>query len=355
MNVKAMAMVALAGLAVAAGGCGKPPDPVATSVRYASDGALVVFAGSVIDAYSPDLAQKKVHIPVDSCTGPLFSLSDDGSVAAVGCSISGNRVQLFHLSGTPLMPMTDLGQSPAGLYSYAPQGLVLSPAGDLLFAIAGVDGQGDTSGMFDTSTGALLWTIEASYDVTAFFSTDENTLYTLGTSRNYGGGLQKIDSRTGTIGLDVPTSPAALGAMPDPNTLIALGGSVNPDTYQESWAIELISTADGSVTRQVSLPPNNAFAGNFVQPPAFRCAPAAGLCVMPVVVSDPNTGAFVAGLNEVMALDGTLVQSMDMAGGDVAISPDGQYVASIFDGDVAVYKVSDGSQVKLLPYRNQIM
>ncbi|HEY6475683.1 MAG TPA: sigma factor [Polyangia bacterium] len=41
--------------------------------------------------------------------------------------------------------------------------------------------------------------------------------------------------------------------------------------------------------------------------------------------------------------------------GDVAISPDGQYVAVIYDGDVTVYRVSDGSQVKFLPYRNQIL
>ena len=54
------------------------------------------------------------------------------------------------------------------------------------------------------------------------------------------------------------------------------------------------------------------------------------------------------------AIDGTLVQSIDMVSGDIALSPDGQFVAAIYDGDVGVYKVSDGSQVKLIPYRNQI-
>jgi glucose/arabinose dehydrogenase len=43
-----------------------------------------------------------------------------------------------------------------------------------------------------------------------------------------------------------------------------------------------------------------------------------------------------------------------MLGGDIAISPDGQLVAAIGDGDVGVYRVSDGSQVKVLPYRNQM-
>jgi WD40 repeat protein len=354
MKVKAMAMATLAGLVVATGGCGNPPDPVATSVRYASDGTLVVFAGSAIDAYGPDLAHKKVHIPVDSCTGPLFSLSDDGSVAAVGCSISGNRVQLFHLSSGSGTSMTNVGQSSGGLYSYAPQGLVLSPAGDLLFAIAGVGGQGDTSGMFDTTTGARLWTVGAYYGVNAVFSPDESTVYVSGVTIGNVTGMEGFDSRTGTSRLSVPNYLEAFGAMPDPNTLIGVAISVDPVSYLESTEIDLLSTADGSLTGQSSLPANTEFAGNSAQPPAFRCAPTAGLCIFPVVEEDPS-GFIVGNALQVWSLDGTLVQSIDMAGGDVAISPDGQYVASISDGDVAVYRVSDGSQVKILPYRNQIM
>jgi WD40 repeat protein len=358
MNVKAMAMVTVAGLAVAAAGCGGLADPpVATSVRYASDGTLVVFAGSVIDSYGPDLA-RKAHIPVVTCSGPLFSLSDDGSVAAVACSISGNRVQLFHLSSAGGTPMTNLGKSPAGAFSYAPQGLALSPAGDLLFAIAGVGGQGDTSGVFDTSTGARLWTIEAAYGVRAFFSPDESALYVLGASPVYGGGLQGFDSRTGTVGLNAPLADSvqAFGGMSDPNTLIGVAVSTDPVTYAESTEIDLISTADGSRTGQVVLPANTEFSGNVVQPSAFHCAPAAGFCVMPVVEFDSNTHtSIVANSVQVWALDGSLVQSIDNVSGDVAISPDGQYVAAIYDGDVTVYRVSDGSQVKFLPYRNQVL
>lgn len=351
MNMKAVAMVKVAGLAVAAAGCGGLADPpVASSVRYTSDGTLVVFAGSAIDAYSPDLAQKKVHIPVASCNGPLFSLSDDGSVAAVACSPSGNRVQLFHLSSGPGRPTTDLGQSPGGLYT--PQGLVLSPAGDLLFVIGGVGGQSGTSGVFDTSTGALLWKIEVSYEVKALFSPDESTLYVLGA----GAGMEGIDSRTGTIGLNVPAEVEAFGGMSDSNTPIGVVVSSCPGSYDECTAIDLLSTVDGSVTGQVSLPTTTEFTGNFANPPAFRCAPAAGSCVMPVVEFDSSSHtSIVANSVQVWALDGTLVQSIDNVSGDVAISPDGQNVAAVVDGDVTVYQVSDGSQVKFLPYRNQIM
>ena len=215
MNLKAMATVSLAGLAVAAAGCGGPAYlPVATNVRYASDGTLVVFAGSEIDSYGPDLT-RKAHIPIVSADGALFSLSDDGSVAAVGSSQVAGRVGLLDLSGSRGPTMTALGQSPAGPYGYAPQGLTLSPHGDLLFVVAGVGGQ-DTSGMFDMSTGARLWTIEAAYGVRAFFSPDESTLYVLGASPVYGGGLQGFDSRTGKIGLNAPLADSvqAFGGIP---------------------------------------------------------------------------------------------------------------------------------------------
>jgi WD40 repeat protein len=358
MNLKAMAMVSLAGLVVAATGCGNLADaPVAAwAVRYASDGTLVVFGGWVIDSYGPDLT-RKLHIPVVSENGALFSLSDDGSVAALGSSQVAGGVGLLDLSGARGPTMTALGQSPAGLYSYAPQGLTLSPHGDLLFVVAGVGGQSDVSGMFDTSTGARLWTIEASYGVRAFFSPDGSTLYVLGASPVYGGGLQGFDSRTGTLGLNasLADSVQAFGGMSDPNTLIGVAISVDPTTYAESTEIDLISTADGSRTGQVVLPANTEFAGNVVQPAAFHCAPAAGLCALDVVEYNSDLTAVTANAVQVWAVDGTLVQSIDQVSGDVGISPDGQYVAVIYDGDVTVYRVSDGSVVKFLPYRNQVL
>ena len=353
MKLRERAMVVLGGLVVAAAGCsGGPAEPaMALNVRYAPDGTLVVFSGSAIDTYGPDLTPK-AHIPVLSGLGPLFSLSDDGRVAAVASSVSDHQVQLVNLSGARGR-VIDLGLSPAA-NSYSPQGLTLSPTGDLLFVVAGVGGQGDMSGMFDTSTGALLWTVEAAYGVRAFFSTDESALYTLGTSRD-GGGLQKFDSRTGTVGLDAPLvdSVQGFGGMPDPTTLVGVAVSVDPVSYTESTEIDLFSTADGSLTRRISLAANTTFAGNIATSAAFRCTPAASSCVMPVVETDPSTYAIVANAVQVWALDGTLVQSIDNVSGDVAISPAGQEVAVIYDGDVTVDRVSDGALVKVLPYLNR--
>jgi hypothetical protein len=360
MKLKAMAMVMLAGLAGAAGGCGGGDSTdvnVAMSVRYATDGTLVVFAGSAIDTYGADLA-RKMHLPLSPLTpgqpyNRLFTLSDDGSVAAIGSSSGSDSVQLFDLPSGRAGTQIKLGQAFSGAYSAAPQGLVLSPAGDLLFAVAGV-GQDDISGMFATSGGAALWTIEEAYGVTAAFAADESALY-VHAPTHPGGGLLKIDSRTGTIGLDaaLTDSVQGFGGMSDANTLIGVGISLDPVSYAESTEIDLLSTTDGSVTGKVSLPANTGFAGNEVlNPPAFHCAVAAGSCVMPVVKTDSD-GSIVENAVQVWALDGTLLQNIDQVGGDVAISPDGQVVAVVMDGDVAVYRVSDGSELKLIPYRNQ--
>ena len=170
--------------------------------------------------------------------------------------------------------------------------------------------------------------------------------------------ISKINGsgRADTVGLNAALvdSVQSFAGMADPNTLIGVAVSVDPVTYAETSMIDLLSTSDGSTTSQVLLPPGAVFGGSFEQPPSFRCAPAAGVCAFPVLEED-SSGFILSGALQVWALDGTLVQSIDMAGGDVAISPDGQYVASVNDGDVIVYRVSDGSQVKTLLYRNQIL
>ena len=353
MNLREKAMVLLAGLAVAAAGCsGGPAEPaMALNVRYAPDGTLVVFSGSAIDTYGPDLAPK-AHIPVLSGLGPVFSVSDDGSVAAVASSVSGHQVQLFNVSSGTRGRMIDLGLSPAA-DSDSPQGLTLSPAGDLLFVVAGVGGQGDMSGMFDTATGARLWTIEAAYGVNAVFSPDGSTVYVSSVTVGNEIGLEGLDSRTGTSRMTTPNDQEAFGAMPSPNTLIGVTVTADPVSYLESTKINLLSTADGSLTSQISLPANTEFAGNVVKPPAFNCAPAAGLCALYVVEKDPSGNSIIANAVQIWALDGTQVQSIDNTSGDVALSSDGHYVASVWDGDVEVHEASDGSLVKVLPYLNR--
>jgi hypothetical protein len=353
MKLKVLVMGSLAGLAVAAGGCGTSADPpeFAWALRYGSDGTLVVFAGSAIDTYGADLTKPKVHLPVPSPNGALFSVSDDGRVAALSSSSSGHQVALFDLaSGQPTGAIA-VGQSASGV---SPQGLTLSPTGDLLYVFDGVGGDGASNGMFDTSSGKLLWSAGGFGEVRVpFFSPDESTLYMSGV----GAGLQGVDSLTGTVRLDASLADyvQAFGGMADPNTLIGVAISLDPVSYAESSEIDLLSTADGSRTGQVPLPANTDFAGGgAVQLPAFHCAPAFGLCAVGVIQYDPNHTTITAEPVQVWALDGTLVQSIDKFSGDIAISPDGQYVAAIYDGDVRVSRVSDGSLVELIPYHNRM-
>jgi hypothetical protein len=209
-------------------------------------------------------------------------------------------------------------------------------------------------GMFDTSSGKLLWSNEDGEEVRVpFFSPDESALYLTGV----GAGLQGFDSQTGTVGLNasLADSVQAFGGMADPNTLIGVAISVDPFSSAEGSEIDLLSTADGSRTGQIPLPANTELAGSgAIQLPAFHCAPAVGLCAVGVIQYDPNHATITDEPVQVWALDGTLVQSIDKFSGDIAISPDGQFVAAIYDGDVGVYRVSDGSQVQLIPYHNQI-
>jgi hypothetical protein len=144
MNLKAM-VGTLAGLAMAAAGCGTQADPpeFAWALRYGSDGTLVVFAGSAIDTYGSDLTKPKVHLLVPSLNGTLFSVSDDGRVAALSSSVSGHQVALFDLSSGRPKGAIGLGQSSG---SVSPQGVTLSPTGDLLYVFDGVGGDGASNG-----------------------------------------------------------------------------------------------------------------------------------------------------------------------------------------------------------------
>jgi len=353
--MKLKAMVSLAGLAVAAAGCGNLADPhVPTAYgRYVSDGTLVVFADSFIDTYGPDLAQTKVHIPIHGAPEPVFSASDDGRVAAVG-SQAGDVVQMFDLSSGKRTSTFHLGQSSSGGI-FVPVQLTLSPTGDLLFVGAADTGlPGDVNGwagrMFETSTGKLLW--PGTTPLTPWpplFSPDESTLYLLPADGPLvGNSVLGMDSQTGAMKVNLPVvnHVQALGGMADPNTLIAETDTINPVSYATaSTEIDLLSTADGSITGQVLLPTTSTFSGG------FQCAPAVGLCVMGADPNRPNGGP----LTQVWSLDGTLVQGINDSG-YLAISPDGQYVAVSYGGIVvAVYAVSDGSQVKFLDYSSELL
>ena len=341
-------------------GCGNLNDVnTALFVRYTPDGHLVVFAGDTIDVYTADLAKREIGLPVDRPSAALsgytdlFSLSDDGSAAAVIYPNTDHTfADVFSLS-TLTMTSIDLGPPPPGQYNYAPEDLALSPQGDLLFVMGGIDGAYSNTGMFNAFSGDRLWT--GDWAIMPIFSPDESTLYVSG---NHGADLQGLDSRTGAVTLDAPLlgSLERLGMMPDASTLIGLTGfGPTPCTVTDPCgpAIELFSTADGSVAREFPLVANTELTGN--EPlglPVFRCSTAAGLCVVGVVPYDPLTRvASETSQVQVWSTNGTLVQSIDTPFADAAVSPDGQYVAvALGSGDAAVYRVSDGSLVRTHHY-----
>lgn len=354
MKKELLGIAALAFTSTVTVGCGNLNDVnAALYVRYTDDGHLVVFTGNTIDVYTGDLVKREISLPVDrpsdaiSQDTDLFSLSDDGSTAAVIFpNTSHTFVNVFSLS-TLTASAIDLGPPAPGQYNYAPEDLALSPGGDRLFVMGGIDGVDRNTGTFDVITGDRLWT--GDWAIMPIFSPDGSTLYVSG---NHGADLEGLDARTGALTLDVAltTRLERLGAMPDASTLPALsgvGGAPCAAASPCAPAIDVFSTVDGSVTRQFPLQANTELTGN--EPlglPVFRCAPGTGLCVVGVASYDPVTNLAQASEVQVWSMDGTLVQSIETPFSDAAVSPDGELVAvAAGNGDAAVYRVSDGSLV----------
>jgi DNA-binding beta-propeller fold protein YncE len=359
-------------LAFAATGCGNLNDNLGTAiyVRYTPDGHLVVFAGDRIDVYSADLDQVEARIPAPAPSDAIwpytgvFSLSDDGTTAVVvHPNRTHNYAELYSLS-TLTKRLLDLGPLPQDpdphvLNNDQPDDVALSPQGNLLFVMGGIHSVTSLMQMFDTTTGQNLWSID--WAITPVFSPDESRMYAMGGHWDTST-LQGFDTQTGAITLDV--TPASrlgrLGLMPDASTVIALTtAQPAPCTPNNICPPRITSyaTADGSVTRQFALAANT-YALEY-QPnglPLFRCSTAAGLCAVGLLIYDPVSYYGPIGSSvQVWSTDGTLVQSIDTAFNDAAVSPDGQFVAVALgsndsSGNALVYRVSDGSLVRTLHY-----
>jgi hypothetical protein len=367
MTTKFIAAVTLTALAGA--GCGNLESANATvRLGYTPDGSLVVFAGNHIDVYDAQLGVRELSIPTpppQDSWGGLFSLSEDGTVAAVSRTTSSHRgVELFQIPSGKSLPRFDLDPPQPGQPIYAPEDMALSPHGDLLY-VMGVNGMARMSGMFDTVTGALAWSRE--WAIEPVFAADESTVYVNG---NHGQDLLGLDARTGAPGLDapVPTGGAQLGALGDAHTLIELvtRGCPNPQLISFSngnvvescpLSIAFISTDDGSTVRSFPLTPNTALYGRGLPlgGAAFRCSTSAGLCAVGVANWDPVTMRAGDGVVQLWRMDGTLAQSIPGVWvDDLSISPDGQLLAIATDGDVRVHRISDGARVATRHYSRPV-
>jgi hypothetical protein len=357
MMKRGLSTIGLLALLGSALGCGNLDNfNAAVNVRYAPDGTLVVFAGDAIDLFDSDLSTRKASIP----TSPgIFSLSDDGMTAAVSAYDSNanrSRIELFDLPSGRQAPSVDLGPPPPNNpQAYAPEDLALSPSGDLVYVMGGVASAYRLVAMFDTATGAMLWS--GDWAIMPTFTPDGDTVYVSG---NHGLDLQGFDARTGVQGLDAPVSdePDALGMMPDVNTLIALvePGCVPTPDLPCSLSIEFLSVADGSVLRQFPLVPNTVLSGDGpLGLPAFRCSTAAGLCAVHSFQISPASGLVSGGQVQVWTTGGAMRQAIfTVFASDLAISPDGQFLAIASRGDAAVYRISDGQLVNSHHYSGTI-
>jgi hypothetical protein len=355
MMKRGLSTIGLLALLGSALGCGNLDNfNAAVNVRYAPDGTLVVFAGDAIDLFDSDLSTRKASIP----TSPgIFSLSDDGTTAAVSAyDINANRsrIELFDLPSGRQVPSIDLGSPPVDPTQYAPEDLALSPSGDLVYVMGGVASAYRLVAMFDTATGAMLWS--GPWAIIPIFTPDGNTVYVTG---DQGMDLQGFDARTGVQGLDapVPFDVAGFGMMPDVNTLIALDGPecVPTPDIPCPVSIAFFSAADGSVLRQFPLVANTVLSGDgHLGLPAFRCSTAAGLCAVNLSQIDPLSGLHSGAQVQVWTTGGAMRQAIFTGANDVAISPDGQFLAIATGGDAQVYRISDGQLVNSHHYGGTI-
>jgi DNA-binding beta-propeller fold protein YncE len=345
-------------MSIAAVGCGNLGDVnPSLAVRYSPDGTLVVFAGDVIDLYDEELTTRLARIPAHPDDGrfasvSIYSLSADGTVAAAleyDMDANRSRLQLFSIPGRTRLPAVDLQPPPDKPEEYVPEDFALSPHGDLVYLVGGVASDYRKTGMIDIASGTMLWSNE--WAIAPVFSPDGSQIYVSG---EQGQAVLGFDARSGAPVLNAPIAWAdGLGWTTDPDTLIGLFDRT----------IQLISIIDGSVVGQFEAvsATEQLYGALPLGMPAFRCSAQAGLCAVGVgelsgVMASETPGGRPQPIYggparvKVWSQTGVLYQFLRLPEGvganDVAISPDGQYVATgDASGHVAVFRIDDGSLV----------
>ena len=169
-------------------------------LAYRPDGSLVLFTEPAIHVFDGALTSELTSIPLAfPITTPSyampqrmrFSLSSDGTTAAVSYSawihMTPSTIEIFSIPDGQLLNKLDFPD----VHSISTPSL--SPDGKLLYAMV------NTATMFDTATGATLWTDnspDGALRLLPVWSTDGKTLFSVRTRAHK---LDAVDARTGTV------------------------------------------------------------------------------------------------------------------------------------------------------------
>ncbi len=350
---------------------GQEPTPVDT-IAYLPDGSLVAFMPTGIHVFGDSLDRETRTILFDGLPVAMwvdanrYSLSADGRVAAVSfpapsLSMERSTIALFDMTtGARLKTLRPDDASPDGR-AQGVYDLELSPHGDLVFSRS-IDGtsNGDVyhSTMFDTATGAPLWTGDAQWRMPVF-SQDGSLLIVENLMPLR---LEALDARTGAIvyTVDLPgyvynlavTSDGLAGMVGPPPDM----GCPEPGSCPPSYAVW--SPADGALLAEwPGVPETNSHGTNPAGLAAFWCSSWDSLCATDII-DFSNHEQQPAVLN-FWRTDGTPVRTLAKAYADTAInvvafSPDSQFIATApligAPAPVQVFRIADGKLMGTLSF-----
>jgi len=377
----------------AAPGCGDLQNNIHISVdrvAYTPDGTLVVFTTDGLFLFDdPSLATEKGRIPLglpspDASSSYVYSLSSDGTTAAVAYSFVSNdqivldtTVALYHVpDGEPLRTLQIAGVLSA-FYPQTAGGLALSPHGDLLAVLAADanDAYRSHLNVVDAATGTTAWVATGeismpvwSPDGGTVYATDGSLFVADPAAQPYV--LEAFDAATGTQKWSRPWSmwPRATAIVAD-GTLLAGVGDEMPDASPQCpnpgdcpSVYPFWSAADGTRATQLpGVPGGWSFLGGDLRS-ILRCSTTDDVCATVYGNAGPGAGDPRSFSVRIYRPDGAVVATVSIDGFtfnvDVALSPDGQYlavVAQLADWNVRVYRIADGALVGERKFSREVL
>jgi hypothetical protein len=368
-----LAMTALLAAVATAPACGDLKKETYFSVdrlAYGPDGTLVVFTNGGLFLFAdPSLETEKGRIPLDglpTLDGYArydYSLSRDGTVAAVSYSaypamqpVEATKVALYRVPGGERLTTFRVDDGLQGNHSHALAGLALSPRGDLVAVLPFDSGpSGASLTVVDAATGVIIWRAAGDKRLLPAWAPDGATLYVMEFGPPVPYQLQAFDALAGSLKWsrdDLSLVPDALAITAD-GTMLAGVGAAWPDGPCQNVGdcpsvYPFWSTADGSQVTQVpGVPGTVSFVGGSYS--GLRCSATDDACAAPLAevnAQNPEEPFIV----RIYRPDGTVVATVHTLGPplDVALSPDGLYVAAIDYlqvPEVRVYRIADGTLV----------